>query len=150
MEEATRSTVAAVLRLGPLARLARVHVLRHIYILAHPEGLALHQQPHLCPAKVSAKLPVVALAKHLRAQPAARWDAKPVHCALAPPVQQAASHHKRSARLGPLGIEDGGAMHVDRLADLRSSPPQDGPEEGVDGQLQHQGLDEHLNEEVIV
>jgi hypothetical protein len=95
MEEANRS---AVLRLGLLARLARAHVLRHVDILAHTQGQASHQRPRLGPAKVSAKLPIVALAKHLRAQlPAARWDAQPVHSSLAPLVQQAALHYKRSA-----------------------------------------------------
>ncbi len=94
MEEATRS---AVLCLGPLARLARAHVLRHVDILAQ----ASHQRPRIGLAEVSAERPIVTLAKHLRAQPAARWDAQPVHGTLPPPVQQAASHHERSARLGP-------------------------------------------------
>jgi hypothetical protein len=105
MEEATLS---AVLRLGLLARLARAHVLRHVDILAHTQGQASHQRPRLGPAKVSAKLPIVALAKHLRAQlSAARWDAQPVHSSLAPLVQQAALHHKRSA---------GGAREALRMA----------------------------------
>jgi hypothetical protein len=66
-----------VLCLSPLTRLARVHVFRHVYILAHPERQASHQRPRLGPAKVSSGWPVVALAKHLRVQPAARWDAPP-------------------------------------------------------------------------
>jgi hypothetical protein len=41
-------------------------------------------------------------------------------------------------------------MPVDRLAERRSRPLQDGPEEGVNGQLLHQGLDERRREEVIV
>jgi hypothetical protein len=82
MEEATRS---AMLRLGPLARLARAHVLRHVDILDHPEGQASHQRPRLGPTEVSAERPIVALAKHLRAQPAARRDAQPVHGTLPPP-----------------------------------------------------------------
>ncbi len=55
------------LSLGPLARLARAHILHHVDILARPEGQALHKQPHLGPAKVSAEPPVVALVTHLLA-----------------------------------------------------------------------------------
>jgi hypothetical protein len=40
-------------------------------------------------------------------------------------------------------------MPVNRLAERRRRPPPDGSEEGVDGQLPHQGLDEGRREEVI-
>jgi hypothetical protein len=40
MEETTR---AAVLRLRPLARLARAHVLGHVKVLPYPEGKATNQ-----------------------------------------------------------------------------------------------------------
>jgi hypothetical protein len=40
MEETTR---AAVLRLRPLARLARAHVLGHVKVLPDPEGKATNQ-----------------------------------------------------------------------------------------------------------
>ncbi len=83
-------------------------------------------------------------------QPAASWDAQLVHCTLAQPVQQAALHHKCSARLGQLGVEDGSTMPVKRLAKRCSSPLQDGPKEGVYCQLQHQGLKESQCKEVIV
>jgi hypothetical protein len=98
MEEATWS---AVLRLCPLARLARARVLRHVDILPNPEGQASHQRPRLGPAKVPSERLVMALPEYLRVQPAARGDAQPVHGALAPTVQQAASHHEGGAREAP-------------------------------------------------
>jgi hypothetical protein len=84
MEDATRS---AVLSLGPLACFARAHVvqdvLSHVDVLPHPEGQAPNQRAHLGQAEVSAEWAVMALAQHLRTQPATRWDAEPVHFTLA-------------------------------------------------------------------
>jgi hypothetical protein len=146
MEEAVRS---AVLRLGPLARLARAHVLCHVDVLPHPEGQAPNQQACLAPAEVSAKWAVMALAHHLRTQPATHWDAEPVRFALPPPVKQAAPHQKRPARRGPRAVQDSCTVAVDGLAECRPRPPHDWPEEGVDCQLPDQGLDEGRREEVI-
>ena len=84
IEEATRF---AVLRLGPLARLARAYVLRHVDVLPHPEGQASNQRSRLGPAEVPAEWAVVALAENLRPQVATRRDAQPVCRALAAAVQ---------------------------------------------------------------
>ena len=73
MEEAAR---AAVLRLGPLARLARAHVLGDIDVLTHPDGEAANQRPRLGPPEVPPERPVVALAEHLRPQTPPSGDAR--------------------------------------------------------------------------
>ncbi len=147
MEEATLS---AVLRLGPLARLARAHILGHVAVLPNPEGKAAHQLPRLGPAKVPPKLPIMALAEHLRTHTAASGDAEQVLFTLAPPVQQTAQHQKCPAGWGPLGrLEDCCAVPVDWPAERPRRPPHDGPKEGVDGQLLHQGLDKGRGEEVV-
>ena len=57
---------AAVRRFGALARLAQVHVLSNVDALAHPEGKAQHQRPHLSAPKVPPERAVMALAEHLR------------------------------------------------------------------------------------
>ena len=98
MEETAR---AAVLRLRPLARLARAHVLCDIKVLTYPEGKAMNQRACLGPPEVPPNRPIVALAQHLSPQAPARGDAQPVRCALAPPIQQAAQHQKRAAGRGP-------------------------------------------------
>ncbi len=98
MEEATRS---AVLRLGPLARLARlarVHVLGHVAVLPNPDGQAAHQRPRLGPAKVPPKRPIMALAEHLRTHTAASGNTEPVRFTLAPPVQQTTQLTPKVAR----------------------------------------------------
>ena len=45
--------------------------------------------------------------------------------------------------------EDGDPVPVDGFAERRRRPPEDGPEEGVRGKLQHQGFDEGGREEVV-
>ena len=97
---------AAMLHLGVLARLALARVLSDFDVLrlAHPEGQAWHPRPRHSAAYVPPERVVVTLAEHLRTQPAALWDAQPVSSALAPPVQQAAPHHKRSSGRGPRGV----------------------------------------------
>jgi hypothetical protein len=100
MDEAAR---AAMLRLGPLARLARAYVLGHVNVLPHPEGEAANERPRLGPAasaEVPAERPVVALAENLRPQTPPRGNAEPVRSALPPPVQQATPHQKRPAERG--------------------------------------------------
>jgi len=92
---------AAMLRLHPLARLARAYVLGDIEILPHPKGQAAHQRPRLGAPKVPPEWPIVTLAEHLRSQPTPGGYAKPVRSALAPAVQQAASHQERPARWSP-------------------------------------------------
>ena len=49
VEEATRS---AMLRLGPLARLAHAQVLGNVLVLPHPEGEAANERPRLGPSEV--------------------------------------------------------------------------------------------------
>jgi hypothetical protein len=72
VEKAAR---AAVDRLGAPASLARTHVHGDVDVLAHPEGEATHQRPRLSAAEVSPGRAIVALAEHLRAQPAAGGNA---------------------------------------------------------------------------
>ncbi len=119
MEEATRS---AVLRLGPLARLARAHELGHVAVLPNAEGEAAHQLPRLGPAKVPPERPIMVLAEHLRTHTAASGDAEPVHFTLAPPVQQTAQHQKCPAGWCPRGLEDGCAVPVDGPAERPRRP----------------------------
>ena len=67
MEEPAR---AAVLCLGALARLARVHILSDVIILAHAEGQAQHQRPRLGAPKMPPERAVMAVAEHLCPPPA--------------------------------------------------------------------------------
>ena len=114
MKEATRS---AMLHLGPLARLARAHVLGDVHVLPHPEGEAANEQPHFGPSEVPPEWSVVALAENLRPQTPPRWNAQPVRSALPPTVQQATPHQKRPAGRGVGGVRDGGAVPVDGPAE---------------------------------
>ena len=98
MEEVTLS---AMLRLGPLARLARAHVLGDVHVLPHPEGEAANERPRLGPSEVPPEWSVVALAENLRPQTPPRGNAQPVRrSALPPTVQQATPHRKRPAGRG--------------------------------------------------
>ena len=133
---------AAVLRFGALARLARAHVFGDVDVLANPEGEAPYQRPRLGAPEVSTKWPVMALAKHLCPQSAAGGDAEAVKLALPATVQEAAAHQERTAFRCPGGVDDGRAPPVDELAECRRRATQNGPEERVDGELCHQGLDE--------
>ena len=81
---------AAVLRLGALARLARAHVLGDVDVLAHPEGEAPHQRPRLGAPKMPSERAVMAVAEHLRAQPAG-GDAEAIRSALSAAVEEAAT-----------------------------------------------------------
>jgi hypothetical protein len=146
MDEATRS---AMLRLGPLASLARPHVLGDVDVLPHPEGEAANQRPRLGPSEVPPEWPVVALAENLRPQTPPRGDAQPVRGALPPTVQQATPHQKRPTGRGVRGVGDCGAVPVDGLAKRRRGPPHDRAEEGVRGQLPNQGLYKRWCQEVV-
>jgi hypothetical protein len=73
---------AAMLRLGALARLARRHVLGDLDVLAHPKGEAPYQRSCFGAFEVSPERAVVALAEHLRPQPATGGDAESVSLAL--------------------------------------------------------------------
>jgi hypothetical protein len=97
MEETAR---AAVLRLGPLAGLARVYVLGDVNVLSHAEGEVANKRPSLGQAKVPPERPVVALAEHLRRQTSPSWNAQPVCSALFPTVQHATPHQNRPAGWG--------------------------------------------------
>jgi hypothetical protein len=66
---------AAVLRLDPLARLARANVLGDVDLLSHPESEATDQRPRLGSPEMPAEWAVVALAQYLRSQTSARGDA---------------------------------------------------------------------------
>ena len=147
MEQSPRS---AVLRLRPLACLARAHVLGDVDVLTHPEGEPANQRPRLGPPEMPPQRSVVALAQHLRPQVAACGDAQPVRRPLTPSVQQAAPHQERTAGRDPGGVKDSVAVPVDGLAQRRRRPPHDGSEERVHCQLPHQGLHERRCEEVGV
>jgi len=108
-----------VLRLGALARLARSHVLGDINVLAHPKGEAAHQRPRLGPPEVSPERAIVALAKNLRAQPAAGGDAEAVRLTLPAAVQEAATHQECPALRSAGGLDDGGTNPVHELAERR-------------------------------
>jgi hypothetical protein len=104
------ATWSAVLHLCPLARQARAHILRHVDILARPEGQASHQEPvsalPKCP-KVSVDL----VSSGNREAPA-RTACSPVGCTACPrrpgPACIAGSIAPLpSARWGPRGVEDG-------------------------------------------
>jgi hypothetical protein len=71
-----------MLRLGALARLARRHVLGDLDVLAHPKGEAPYQRSCFGAFEVSPERAVVALAEHLRPQPATGGDAESVSLAL--------------------------------------------------------------------
>ena len=90
-----------MLRFHPLASLARADILGDVEVLPDPEGKATNQRSRLGPPEVPPDRPIVALAQHLSPQAPARGDAQPVHCALAPPIQQAAPYQKRAAGRGP-------------------------------------------------
>ena len=139
MEEPTR---AAVLRFGALARLTRAHVLGDVDVLTHPEGEAPHQGPRLSPSEVPPQRRIVALAKHLRAQPAAGGDAQAVRRTLPAAIEETTTDQKRPAFRRASGAVDGGAAPVDELAKRSGSAAHDGPEERVDRQLGRQSLDE--------
>ena len=57
MEETAWPTM---LGLGPLARLARAHVLGYVAVLPYPEGETADQRPRLSPPEVPPKRPVMA------------------------------------------------------------------------------------------
>ncbi len=90
----------------------------------------------------------MSLALHLCTQPTTRWDAKPVRSTRALPVQQATQHQKLPSRCCLLAVVDCCAVSADGFAEYHPSLHY-WPEEGVDSQLQHQGLDEGLLEEVV-
>ena len=77
---------AAMLRLHPLARLARAYVLGDVEVLPHPEGQAANQRPRLGTSEVTPKRTVVALAQHLRPQTPPAGNAQPIGHALAAAV----------------------------------------------------------------
>ena len=147
MEETAR---AAVLRLRPLARLARAHVLCDIKVLTYPEGKATNQRPRLGPPEVSTEWAVVALAEHLRPEPTAGGDAEAVCLTLPAAVQETTTHQKGTTfgRVG--GGPDGSTVPVDKLAERRRRAPHDGPEERVNAKGCRQGLDEGGREEEVI
>ena len=57
---------------------------------------------------------IMAVAEHLRAQPAAGGDAEAVRSTLSSAVEEAATHQKRPALRGVRGVGDGGAAPVQR------------------------------------
>jgi hypothetical protein len=89
MKETAR---AAMIRLHPLARLARANILSDVDVLPNPKGQAANQRPRLGAPKVPSKRTVVALAQYLPPQTPTGGDAQPIGRALAPAVQQAAPH----------------------------------------------------------
>ena len=101
---------AAMLRLDTLAPLARPHVLGNLDVLAHPKGEAPYQRSCFGAPEVSPERAVVALAEHLRPQPATGGDAESVSLALPAAVQQAAAHQERPAlRSVGGGVKKGGS-----------------------------------------
>jgi hypothetical protein len=141
---------AAMLRLGTLARLARPHVLGDLDVLAHPKGEAPYQRSCFGAPEVSPKRAVVALAEHLRPQPATGGDAESVGLALPPAVQQAAAHQERPDLRSVGGGGEGCAAPVHERAKRCRRAAHDGPENCVDGQLRRQGLDGRRRKEEVV
>ena len=79
--------------------LERAHVLGDLDVLAHPEGEARHQGPRLGSPEVPIERAVVALAEHLRAEPAAGEDAE----AMASPCPRRYSSQQRTKNVPPVG-----------------------------------------------
>ena len=146
MEETAR---AAMLRLRPLARLTRAHVLGDIKVLTNPEGKATNQRPRLGPPEVPAEWAVVALAEHLRPEPTACGNAEAVRLALPAAVQETATHQKGTTFGRVSSGHDGRTVPVNRLAEGCRRAQHDGSEERIVAQCCRQGLDEGGREEEV-
>ena len=152
MEEPAR---AAVLCLGALARLARVHILSDVIILAHAEGQAQHQRPRLGAPKMPPERAVMAVAEHLCPPPAAGTarrlrGCRGVHSALSAAVKEAATHQKLPSLRGVCGVGDWGATPIDEPAQRCSSAANDWPQDQIDGKLRRHALHERRREKDVV
>jgi hypothetical protein len=92
----------------------------------------------------------MALAEHLRPQPATGGVAGSVSLALPTAVQQAAAHQECPALLSVCGGGEGCAAPVHERAKRCRRAAHDGPKNCVDGQLRRQGLDERRRKEEVV
>jgi hypothetical protein len=128
-----------MLRLGTLARLARPHALGDLDVLAHPKGEAPYQRSCFGAPEVSPERSVVALAEHLRPQPATGGGAESVSLALPAAVQQAAAHQERPALRSVGGGGEGCAAPIHERAKRCRRAAHDGPKNRVDGQLRRPG-----------
>ena len=89
---------------------------RDVDVLAHPEGEAANQRPHLRSSQVAPKWSVVAVVEHLRTQAAAGGYAEAVCLVLPAPIQKAATHQERPAFRCAGGDADGRSVTVDQFA----------------------------------
>jgi hypothetical protein len=139
-----------MLRLHPLARLARANILGDIDVLPNPEGQPANQRPRLGAPKVTPERYVVAFTQNLCPQTPTGGNAPPVGRALAPAVQQAAPHQERPACGSSRWADNGDAMPVHWIANRCSSPAYDRSKEHIHRQLLRQGPDERGRKEMIV
>ena len=91
MEEPAWATVFCF---SALASLARAHVRGDVAVLADPKCETAYQRPGLGAPEVSAKGAVVALSKHLPAQPPSGGYAEAVRLALPATIQQSTTYQE--------------------------------------------------------
>ena len=96
------------------------------------------------------KLAIMAVAKHLCAQPATGWDAEAFRSALSAAIEETATHQKRPGLRGVCGVGDGGVAPMDEPAQRGHRAAKDWPEDRIEGKLRRQALYECLREEEFV